>query len=780
MWPLRWTLSRRGHHLAARSPGAARTIRGTPGAIRAARLKRPAGADTLCPVIVSAPAARQARTRGVRARSRVRAALAGLVLAALASAPAAAQGTGPGPQPVRTFVYGGDAEFPPYEYLDTAGNPAGFNIELIRAISDAAGLRVTVKMLPWSQVRAGLASGTVDVAAMYRSTQRAREVEFAIPHELVYHEMFIRPGSPPLLSTADLAGKRVLVETGTYSADALSELGLGIEIRRVASEPEAIRDLAAGLGDVAIVTETVGRPFRARSLSSANVVPTGPPILLSEYAFVTRKGNRALIERLNDGVMAVKASGDYDRLYDRWLRPGQASRYMRLAAWALLVAIGVVLLVVTWNRSLRRVVTAQTESLRREYAEKEQALTALAEREQSLRQAQKMEVIGRLAGGVAHDFNNLLTIILSYAQLLRMKSPGHGQDSMEVDEIMAASERAARLTRQLLAFSRATPVETIRLDLCTLIPENLAMLQRLVGDHISVESSLPAARVTVEAETTQIEQILLNLAANARDAMPDGGTLRIDVGTILLERDNPHGMPQGPYATLRVSDSGVGMDAETRAHIFEPFFTTKETGKGTGLGLATVFAHTTRMRGRIFVDSTPGAGTTFQLLIPACDASELDTAQPVVWPDLPAAAPERILLVEDDEALRRTALRILERAGHHVQEARDGEEALGLALGGESFTMIVTDVVMPRMTGPRLVEELRRHVPRVYVLYVSGYVEDGTRLDVRARGTAFLPKPYTPVTLLDAVQRLAAIRRRDDPLASAASSGASTTRSAPN
>lgn len=666
------------------------------------------------------------------------------------SAPAAGAG--------ETICYGGDASFPPYEYLDEKGRPAGLNVDLIRAVALSQGFQVRIQLQPWTRVRNGLLTGAVDVATMYRSPQRAREADFAIPHELIYHEMFIRKGSPPLASLADLAGKRILVQSDTYSADVLSELGYGQGLRRVASEPEALRALARGEGEVAVVTQTAGRPFQERLALADQIVPTGPPILLTEYAFVTRKGNRALIERLNQGVASVKASGEYDRLYHRWIHPDRSAALARQIAWALSAALLIVLLIGVWNQALRRRVRQQTAALRREFEEKERALAALAESERSLRQAQKMEALGRLAGGVAHDFNNLLTIIINYASFLREELAATGKPTTDADEVLAASERAKRLTRQLLAFSRTTPLATVRLDLCQVVADMKPMIQTLVGEPIRLELVAPAAPVVVEADMTQIEQMLLNLAANARDAMPRGGRLTIELGRRALSADNPWALPAADYAVMAVADTGVGMDEETMARVFEPFFTTKGVGEGTGLGLATVFAHATKLGGRVAVQSAPGQGATFTIFLPVSKAHALE--------DVSAHAPAtvasrgwvggRILLVEDDEAVRRAARIALERAGFHVQEARDGEEALELAGETTPLALVVTDIVMPRRGGPQMVAELRLHQPGLPVLYVSGYVGEGQDLELDAPNTGFLAKPFTAEELLGAVHRLLA------------------------
>ncbi len=662
-------------------------------------------------------------------------------------------------RPPDELVYGGDASFPPYEYLDAEGRPAGLNVELIRAVARHAGRTVRVRLMPWPEVRAALASGAIDVASMYRSAQRAQEVDFGIPHELTYHEMFIPRGAPPLRSLADLAGRRVIVEGGALSAEALRSLA-GVRLVEVASEPEALRGLARGEGDAAVVSQAVGRPYRERAAIASALEVSGPPVLFAEYGFATRKGRWELIELLNEGVATLKASGEYDRLHAAAIRPDRSARAERAAALALGVALLAVLLFVFWNRSLRRQVARQTHVLRAELAEKERAQAALADAERAVGQLRKMEAVGRLAGGVAHDFNNFLTVISSFAGLLRDDLRAKGADTADADEILAASERAARLTRQLLDFSRATPLRTMPLDLVQLVNRLMPMLRRLLGEQVKLELSLPAGPIVVEADPSQIEQILLNLTANARDAMPRGGRLGLSVERRHLSGKNPFSLAPGAYATVVVTDEGVGMDDETLARIFEPFFTTKVSGKGTGLGLATVLAHATKLGGAVDVESAPGKGTTFTLVLPLGPAPQPAPSEP----ERPAARATpsgvaSILLVEDDEALRRGARRALVSAGYRVAEASEADEGLAAAARDGPFQVVVTDVVMPGRSGPQMVAELRAKGEGVAVLYVSGWVRDGEELDLGTPATAFLAKPYSSQALLSAVQALMDERR---------------------
>jgi signal transduction histidine kinase/ActR/RegA family two-component response regulator len=685
-------------------------------------------------------------------------AVVALLAACLCAGPAAASGAAGelaalASAPTRRIVYGGDANFPPYEFLDEKGQPAGLNVDLIRAVCAAAGLEVEVELRPWSEIAGRIAGGKIDVAAMYRSARRAQEVDFAIPHELIYHEVLVRRGAAPVHSLFDLQGRKVLVEIGTYAEDAFVEMGLGEEIVRVASEPDAIRELAAGKGDAAVVTQTPGRPFERKL--AGEVTPTGPPVLLAEYSFVARKGRRELIETINHGITEVKASGEFDRLYNHWVRQGRPSWLLRAVGLALAAALVVVLAGAIWNWQLHRRVAWQTAELRREFAGREKAQAALAEAERSLRQSQKMEVVGRLAGGIAHDFNNVLTVIFNCAESLREELAAQGRQTTDADEILLAAERAMRLTKQLLGFSRATPAKIEPLDLVQVLKELRGMIQRLVGEHIRVETNLAEGPVVAMADLVLVEQMVLNLAANARDAMRGGGRLTISIEA----RAAPAGhspLPPGDYAAIVVADEGPGIPAAILDKIFDPFFTTKEPGEGTGLGLATVLANVTKLGGRVTAANGPGGGATFCLWLPLHDAS----AAPALRRSDPGearliGAGRTVLLVEDDDSLRRVARTALEHAGFRVVEAADGQEGLEVAAREPSIAAVVTDAVMPRRSGPQMVAELRARSPALPVLFVSGYVQEKDKLDLAQPHTGFLAKPYPARALVRALAEIA-------------------------
>jgi PAS domain S-box-containing protein len=379
------------------------------------------------------------------------------------------------------------------------------------------------------------------------------------------------------------------------------------------------------------------------------------------------------------------------------------------------------------------------------------------ELEAQLLQAQKMEGIGQLAGGVAHDFNNLLTAILGYSMLVSESLPAESPSCRDVEEIIKASERAAGLTRQLLAFSRKQVFEPTTVHLNTLIRDMSQMLGRLIGEDIQLVTTLDADLAVVRADAGQLQQVVMNLAVNARDAMPGGGQLIIETANVELDDAYllHHAVATpGRYVRVVVSDTGVGISDEIRPHLFEPFFTTKEKGRGTGLGLATVYGIVQQSGGYIWVYSEPGEGATFKVYLPASDG-QIDEPQRTT-DVVTSRGSEVVLVVEDEDAVRRLASLVLRRAGYRVLEAADPKEAEALvATEREPFDLLISDVVMPGSSGPVLFERLAARQPALRVLFMSGYTDDAVIRQGRLQaGAAFLQKPFTGEVLLRKVREV--------------------------
>ena len=369
-----------------------------------------------------------------------------------------------------------------------------------------------------------------------------------------------------------------------------------------------------------------------------------------------------------------------------------------------------------------------------------------------LRRAHRLEALGRLAGGVAHDFNNLLMVIQGYADLLLTRSSPEDPSRTDLLEITKAAERGSALTRQLLAFGRKQTLRISPLDLNVVVRETSQMLLRLIGENIHLKVELAEAACAIEADSAQLEQVLVNIAVNARDAMSGGGVLTIGATTVDLPSGNRYAVPPGRYARLVLADTGCGMDDATRARLFEPFFTTKDVGKGSGLGLATVYGIVTQLGGHIDVESALQRGTTFTILFPATVKPIPPTAALPIEPL--AAGSETVLLVEDDAPVRALSRAVLQRHGYTILEAENSHQALAVAASyAGAIDLVLSDVVMPDVTGPEMVARLKaiRPVPRV--LYVSGYSTEAlVGKGVLPDGVDLVQKPVAARELLKAVR----------------------------
>jgi signal transduction histidine kinase/ActR/RegA family two-component response regulator len=379
-------------------------------------------------------------------------------------------------------------------------------------------------------------------------------------------------------------------------------------------------------------------------------------------------------------------------------------------------------------------------------------VTAHRELEEGLRQAQKMEAIGRLAGGIAHDFNNLLTVVGGYLHMVLDATPAPDPRHDKLKQILAASNRASALTSQLLAFGRKQMVQPRLVNVNNLLTSMQGLLRPVMGEHIRLESELASDLPCVTADPNQLEQVMMNLAANARDAMPEGGVFRIRTSLASGPADAGSGREPGPCVRVQISDTGCGMSPDVLEHVFEPFFTTKGIGRGTGLGLSTVYGIIQQNRGTIHVASSQGRGSTFDILLPAAAGEE---ARPAAAPVASLRGTETILVAEDEAGVRQLVCDTLEQLGYKVLQAADGREALRVLEQHGPVHLLLTDVIMPVMGGPELARRVNASMPGIQVVYISGYTDDTLAFyGLPQPGAAYMQKPFTPKALAEKVRQI--------------------------
>ena len=655
-----------------------------------------------------------------------------VLLAALAPGPAAVADELEAPppleleRPLRVVI---DEAYPPHQFADDQGNPTGFDVELFEAVAESVGLDYAFELASWPEIRAGLIDGSIDVnPGVFKTPMRSRALDFTAPTVWLRHTIFVRDDS----STSrleDLAGKEILLNRDGLHDERHRETPFPIVPVLAADAAAAMRRLAAGEADAAVVLDVQGLYF-ARRDSIENVRSIGKPLGQEALRFAVPEDRQELLELLNDGLAAVRLDGRYDELYDRWFGVIQpegvpTERAALLVAGALGVPLLLLALALLWARLLRRQVAARTRDL--ESAQREQQAL-----ERSLHQARKLEMLGRLAGSVAHDFNNLLTSILGNVEIARDRREGESLDD-SLDQIETAGESAAHLTRRLLALSRSRAVKPVRTSWNDVVLELFEMLRRLLPPSIELRHELEPNPPAFTIDPGEASQVVLNLVLNARDAVGQRGEI-----TIRTEH-RPSG-DGGLIAVLRVRDDGTGMDAETRAQVFEPFFTRKGEA-GSGLGLATVHDVATHNGGTVEVESEPGVGTEFRVLLPATPA-RLDAAADETRAHVThAEGAERILFVDDDAGVRRIVARMLESLGHEVQTEADAPAALA-SIQRRPPDLLIVDLVLPGISGTELARRVRARWPDVRILYTSGYAPEEVEIPSADAGPIyFLAKP---------------------------------------
>ncbi len=646
----------------------------------------------------------------------------------------------------RKLVFGGDANFPPYEFLDEKGNPQGFNVEITNALARALGLDIEIRLGPWSEIRRALENKEIDaIQGMFFSPEREKTFDFSLTHTSANYVVVGRKEALPLPETLeDLVGKQIAVEQGDIAHDHLVEMGLEEQLTTVLDAEAALAAVANGTYDVTVVGRRTAL-YLIQKNGWHNLAVGKKPLMTLEYGFAVPEGHLALLALVNEGLQQIKESGEYRRIYEKWLGvyDPEALHWRTIIKYVAVTAVPLVfvlLMALAWLMGTRAQVTRRTKELRASERERHSL-------EQQLIQAQKMEAIGRLAGGIAHDFNNILGLITGYAELALMKISNEHPARDDVQEILNAAKRSANITRQLLAFARRQPISPKVLNLNETIESTLKMLQRLMGEDIDLVWSPANNLWHVKIDPSQIDQILANLCVNARDAIESNGKVTIETANVTIDDAycNSHfGFKQGEYVMLAVSDDGVGMPADVLAHIFEPFFTTKAEGKGTGLGLATVYGIVRQNQGFINVYSEPQKGTTFKVYLPRYVGEEEAAALPTTEKAVEPSKGETILVVEDEPAILKVSTLMLGKLGYRVLAASNPKEALQVVeSSNQTIDMLVTDVVMPEMNGRELAEKLKEKFPNLRVLFMSGYTANViVHHSVLDKSVSFIQKPF--------------------------------------
>ncbi|MGE3492725.1 MAG: transporter substrate-binding domain-containing protein [Vicinamibacterales bacterium] len=624
-----------------------------------------------------------------------------------------------------TFV--ADQAYPPLSSL-VNGVPQGLDVDLVRELGRVLGREIRLELLPYDEaqrrVLAGEADALTDLAIMPERRALFEFSDATITHEFGF---FVRRGETSVRGVADLAGKRVGVTSSPFVPGYLQRQS-DATLVTVNDFANGFERLVNGELDVVAYDSWVAAPMARQHLNEVTLV--GVPFTTNATAIAVKKGRHDLLDEINRGVRQLKASGTLQRLESKW-RPREmlflsGTLVERAVQWA-----GAAILLVSSGAMAAWVISLKREIRRRERVE------------DRLRQSQKMDAVGRLAAGVAHDFNNLLTVILGSCEIAGPLLPGGHRARAALDDIRLASERAASLTGQLLAFSRRQVLQPILVDLNAAVRDAQPLLGRLIGEDVAIDLVLDGNAGWLEIDPGQLQQVLMNLSVNARDAMPDGGRLRFATSRL------------DDRLCLEVSDTGAGIAPAQMAHIFEPFFTTKGEGQGTGLGLATVHGIVTATRGTITVDSPQGHGARFKLTWPRiAKPAVAPPARPPVSP-APSGTLDRILIVEDEADLREMLVTYLGQLGYTVLSANSGEDAVALfETQTVPLDLLVTDVVMTGMNGRQLAEVLTGRQPGLPVLFLSGYTDDVILKHGVGKGDSFLQKPFTLAVLAATVRQI--------------------------
>lgn len=647
-----------------------------------------------------------------------------------------------------------DDNYPPYIFRDKSGALVGIIVDQWRLWEKTTGVRVELHACNWTEALQRMHDREFDVIdTLFFSEDRARFYDFLDPYADIDVPLFFHKDLSAIRNAEDAVGFAVGAKAGDNVIAILKKAGVNTIVEYPSYE--AVMRAAA---DGACKVFSVDRPPAFYYLNRMGVVDQfreTEPLYRGQFHRAVHKGNAEIAGLVQMGFNAIPKA-DLDAINDSWLgkmlHQNSSQHFWRLLFYGGFVAAIVILFLGVWLGMLRRMVSLRTsellsanESLKKEISERQKAEEEKELLQNQLQQAMKMEAVGRLAGGVAHDFNNLLTAIIGNVSLASIDLPADSRVVGNLNEIEKAARSAALLTQQLLAFSRRQNIEPKVLNINEIIANLYKMLCSMAGERIELQLLTARDLGNVMLDPGQFERILINLVLNARDAMPDGGIIRMTTVNIVLSEAECSRWPDvkpGDYVRLTFSDNGVGMSEEVVDHLFEPFFTTKPRGRGTGLGLSAIYGIIRQAGGFINVSSTPGKGTIFEICMPV-------TMRPIEREAPPSekveGGNETVLLVEDEDIVRFIGAEILKKLGYNLIEAANGREALEIfKKHGSIIDLMLTDLMMPGMTGRELAEKVREISPRTRILFTSACTDDVIDgQEIADQGLNFIAKPFS-------------------------------------
>ena len=665
----------------------------------------------------------------------------------------------PGKAPDRIISVGTDHDYPPFEYVDKQGNPQGFNIDLLKAIAETMGLTLKITTGPWKEIRSALENGQVDmVSGMYYSPERNMKVDFSVPFILVHQSMFTRHDTG-FHKISELKNREIIVQSGDIMHDYVLSNQITSKIIEVDNTLDGIRLLASGKHDAALLPNLQGQYF-LRKYDITNIKAVQPVILGQKYCFAVTEGDRELIDMLDQGLSILKASGKYREIREHWFGVLEGTNYRlhyRIVLGILLCLTLILLLSWFWTWTLRRLVHKKTRQLAEELSERKQAEKEKEALEDRLRQVHKMEAIGTLAAGIAHDFNNILSAIVGYTQLAKLETDSESRAYKDMTAVLEAADRAKKLIRQILTYSRRTEQEQQAEHLSFLIKGGMRLLKTSLPANVEIVTDLQANNDLILANATQIHQVLLNLVTNSAHAIGvNQGRIEIRLRNIELTQKTVYVPPlmPGHYVELTVTDTGHGIDKSIQKRIFDPFFTTKQRGHGTGMGLSVVHGIVKEHGGHIQVESRLSQGTSFRIIFPVYVGAqvEIDAPEPII------GGSERILFIDDEKDVVDVWERILTSLGYQVIASESPRNVMDLfQQAPEKFDVIITDLDMPEINGLSLIRAVKDIRPDIRIIVHSGmktreYEQGAADLDI----ACFLQKPVSIEKMTQALQKQSA------------------------